>query len=549
MLGKKFSTCLRAVPIAETGLSAELSGTVEASVRRVAILVMLYLIPSIWIVQPVINDPDIWWHLRTGQWIVEHGTLPTTDPFSIYGENRPWFAYSWLFEISLYGLFRSFGESGIILYTLMAVWVVVYALHRIVSKRISDFALICGVVAISTITLSKLFTPRPWLLTIIFCAATLEVVLSLREGRLSRWFYGLPVLYVLWANVHIQFVYGLGLLGLACIAPYVDRIVAQVAGLPVPVPWRGACRRQLVTITAMCGIATLLTPYHIHLYRVVVELAGQTGMWDYAQEMLAPSFRTLADWTMLAMCAAAIYLLGRRAAASSFEVVLLLVGGLCAFRGQRDSWLLVLAVIVVVVSPRTMVTRQLSSALPRRAFAMAIVLVVAATLGIARYREYSTNEIRENTAKQFPVAAAAFVEDQGFGGPLYNHFNWGGYLSWRLPHLKVSMDGRANIHGDERIKRSISTWSGESKWIDDEELGKAALVIAQREFALASLLRRDPRFRLVHQDDTADVFVRSTPDTGSEEPNLQGPVQQSQAIALVTENASDGPRGSAVVTR
>lgn len=549
MLGKKFSTCLRAVPFSEIGLSAELNGTVETSVRRVAILVMLYLIPSIWIVQPVINDPDIWWHLRTGQWIVEHGTLPTTDPFSIYGENKSWIAYSWLFEISLYGLFRLFGESGVILYTLMAVWIMVWALHHIVSNRISDFGLACGLVAISTITLSKLFTPRPWLLTIIFCTATLEVVLSLREGRSSRWFYALPPLYVLWANVHIQFVYGLGLLGLACIAPYVDRTVAQVAGLLIPVPWRGVCRRQLAMITAMCIMATLLTPYNIHLYRIVVELAGQTGMWDYAQEMLAPSFRTLADWTMLAMFATAIYLLGRRAAVSSFEVVLILVGGLCAFRGQRDSWLLVLAVIVVVVSSRTMVTRQMSSPLSRSAFAIAIVLVVVSTLGVAKYRQFSTSEIRENTAKQFPIAAAAFVEDQGFGGTLYNHFNWGGYLSWRLPHLKVSMDGRANIHGDMRIKRSISTWSGESNWMDDEELEKAALIVAQREFALASLLRLDPRFRLVHQDDTAVVFVRATPSTRSEKPNLQTLLQHSQATAFATENSSDWPRVSSLVPR
>jgi hypothetical protein len=146
---------------------------------------------------------------------------------------------------------------------------------------------------------------------------------------------------------------------------------------------------------------------------------------------------------------------------------------------------------------------------------VSVTLVVAlGVMCILGYRGFSEAKIHENTGKLYPVEAATFVEEQGYTGSLYNHFNWGGYLLWRLPHLKVSMDGRANVHGDERIKQSILTWNGGSHWREDLELDRAEVVIAQKDMALSSLLRLDPRFQKTFQDETAVVFVRATRNAG-----------------------------------
>jgi hypothetical protein len=95
-------------------------------------------------------------------------------------------------------------------------------------------------------------------------------------------------------------------------------------------------------------------------------------------------------------------------------------------------------------------------------------------------------------------------------GPLYNHFNWGGYLIWALPRLPVSMDGRTNLHGDQRVERSFKTWSGVRGWESDPELMQARLVIGGVDDALTSAMRTDSRFKLVYEDAIAAVFVAST---------------------------------------
>lgn len=483
----------------------------EETVRRVVVLAVLYFIPAMWILQPVIIDPDIWWHLETGKWIAEHGTLPETDPFSSYGNGKPWIAYSWLFEIGIYELVQACGEIGILLYTLVGSWTIMLALHWIIAKRIQDFAIVCVVMTLSVVALSKVFTPRPWLLTILFFAITLEVVMSFREAKQSRIVWLLPLLYVVWANIHIQFIYGLGLLGLACVAPLIDLSVYRGTQHQPTMLWGSKSWRNLVGLTALCIVATLVTPHHVKLYAVVAELSTQTGMWEYTQEMQAPAFRAAADWAMLAVFCFALIQLGRRLLIlSSFEVLLLMVAAASAFRGQRDVWFLMLASLAALVPVQPREAMRQWSMVPRGGLVSVCILVAIGSVLILGHREISETEIQHNTAKVYPIAAAAFVEQQQYAGPLYNHFNWGGFLIRRLPSLKVSMDGRANVHGDERIKRSLATWAGGPHWNDDPDLNEAAVVIASPEHALTSILQLDPRFRLTYQDDTSSVFIRVT---------------------------------------
>ncbi len=495
----------------------------EEAMRRAVILALLYLIPAVLVLQPVVNDNDIWWHLQTGKWIVEHGTIPTTDPFSAYGEGKPWVAYSWLFEVGIFGLVHLFGESGIILYTLVLTWLIILVLHRIIGTRCHNFVVVCGLLATSVVCMSALLVPRTWLVTILFFAITLEVVLSLREGKTSLWFWFLPLFYVLWANTHIQFIYGLGLLGLACVASLLDQFSEPYTGFR-PVIVLGSPRwNKLVGLTSLCALATLVTPYHVHIYSVVAELSAQTGMWDYLQEMQAPPFRSLGNWVMLGLFSLTLVQLGRRSSWSSFEVLLVVFAAASAFRGQRDIWFLVLACLAVILSQYPQSNMRQWSILRADVLVPAILFVSLGVVCILGFRGFSEDKIHENTRKLYPLEAATFVEEQGYNGPLYNHLNWGGYLIWRLPQLKVSMDGRANIYGDERIEQALLTWNGNFYWEENSDLNKAGVVIARREFALASLLRLDSRFRLVYEDETAMVFIRAPQDRGqSNAPALEG---------------------------
>lgn len=478
---------------------------------RLAMLVALYAIPAVVTLRPIgdpIFDPDIWWHLRVGQWVVEHGTVPVLDPFSQV--HRPWVAYSWLYEVLIYGLYSVFGLAGIIAYRVVMALAIALALHRLIARREPRFLVATGLTAIALLAIAMLFSERPWLFTILFSILTLSAILDLREGRPSWLAPCLPVVFVLWANIHIQFVYGLALLALACIAPALDRWLHLDNRTDSAATLASPAWRRLVILSVLCLLATLINPYHVRIYEVVAEYATQPGAFRFVNELKALEFRELCDWVMLALFAAAVFALGRRSRLSIFDVLLLAMAGVLAFRARRDLWFLVVASLVSITpagrSAEPAAIFRLTK--PRLALVVAELLIVIAITAWAR--GLSRDKLEEKVAGVFPVAAARFVAEHGYRGPLFNDFNWGGYLIWALPNLPVVIDGRTNLHGDERIERIGNTWAGGPGWQADADLAASGVVIAPADAPLAELLASDGRFAAIYDDALARVFVRQS---------------------------------------
>src|SRR5207248_7079233 len=137
---------------------------------------------------------------------------------------------------------------------------VVAAVHHLIARREPRFLRAALLTGLAVLALAMLFNERPWLFTVLFCTLTLDAVLDLREGRVGPLVWVLPVVYALWASLHIQFVYGLFLLGLACAAPVLDRLLHREQ--PGASAATAFARRwwRLVVLTAVCTLATLVNP-------------------------------------------------------------------------------------------------------------------------------------------------------------------------------------------------------------------------------------------------------------------------------------------------
>src|SRR5499426_928111 len=185
----------------------------EETLRRLVIVLLVYCIPTFLAIVPVV-DPDIWWHLRTGQWIANHAQVPATDSFSAYGSGKPWVAYSWLFEILIYALFTKLGVIGILVFTVSTSLPVTLVLHGALRQARLPFIAEVFFVAVALGAMSKLISPRSWLFSILFFTVELFILFHVRRTDKFAPLLALPPLFVLWANLHIQFIYGLAVLGL-----------------------------------------------------------------------------------------------------------------------------------------------------------------------------------------------------------------------------------------------------------------------------------------------------------------------------------------------
>jgi hypothetical protein len=477
----------------------------EKTLRRLVILVLLYCIPASQAMVPFV-DPDIWWHFRTGQWIFSHGHVPMTDPFSFYGVGRPWVAYSWLFEILVYVLFTKLGLMGILVFTVSMSFLIALVLHGALRRAGLPFIAEVFPVAAALGAMSSLLSPRPWLFSILFFTLELFILFHVRRTDKIAPLVALPPLFVIWANLHIQFIYGLAVLGLFLM----EVLLSQLPSLSLYPRHRPNISFGRVSFLLLaCLFATLITPYHFRLYTPILEYIGQTGAFQVVLELLPLSFRDLTDWLVIGLTIVAAFVLGWQRAWLPFPTLLLLMGTFLAFRARRDVWVLVLAAAFIIGE-----FGRFASSEPSFGFTKLRTICVIITLTVAIYviglrRQISEQQLESVVERLYPVAAVKFINERNYSGPLYNHFNWGGYLIWTLPRLLVSVDGRTNLHGDERIKRSFNTWSGLRGWESDPELMKARLVIGDVNDALTNVMRTDSRFKLVYEDAIAAVFIAS----------------------------------------
>jgi hypothetical protein len=460
-------------------------------------------------------DPDLGWHLRTGAWVVEHNTVPTTDPFSrsSHESPRPWLAYSWLFEVGLYHLHEFWGLAGIVLYRVVMALAVMISLLRLQAKRECRFQAQAVPAALAMISLLPVLTERPWMFTILFSIWTLDAVLSLRAGTAGSVVWLLPVVFMVWANVHIQFVYGLLLLGLGCGAPLVDRYLGRDLAEPGAGRLGSPDWRRLLGLTAACAAATLVNPYHVDVYRVVFEYGTQMVPFKTIDELTAPTFRGTSDWAMLILLGLTGFFLGRKQRLSAFDVLLLGVAAFLAFRAKRDIWFMSMTAVALLATSSTVTQAARLSAQAGRLHHGVLFIggAVACLLGVGWVFLVTESRLRKELEEQFPVRAVAFVEEKGYAGPLYNEVNWGGFLIWQLPRLPVCIDGRTNLYGNDLIDQAHRTSTGAPGWGLDPNLRAAKVAIVDARGSLAALLQMDKRFRLVYADKVAMVFVASAP--------------------------------------
>ena len=491
-------------------LRSKLHGIGQVPVVQMLALIGLYSYTALRMIRKFgVLDPDIWWHMATGRWMLQHHALPVNDPFSMYGATRPWLVYSWVFDLGVQTLFARFGLVGIFLLQILVHVLVAVALYHLVKSLLPDFWRALALTAVSLYAVSHIYAPRPGMATVIFTILELGILLAVRRGESPKKLWLLPLIFVAWANIHIQFVYGLGLLGVFACEPVVMRVL-QLAG---DEEIRGVFARAKYFWAALggCLLATFVNPYGPRLYSTVIEYMHQPKSYALVMELKAMTFRQPEHYVaaFLALCAAMA--IGWRRERRPLWPMLLAVSALVAFRSVKEIWFLsVIAACAIadgwallpVACERIATAREVWR---NRMFLGAGVLAV---LMLAyRNNDVSNDWIAMQVAGSFPEASVGYIEKHHLPGPLYNDFTWGGYLIWRLPWLRVANDGRTNVHGDARVEQDWKVWNGKPGWDSDPELSAANLIVADKKYALTELLKRDGRFRLVFEDKDAAVFV------------------------------------------
>lgn len=152
-----------------------------------------------------IHGNDFWWHIKAGEWIVEHKRIPVKDIFSWYGmqENISWTAHEWLSEVIFYEIYRWLGSAGMYLFSIVAAGIFIWLLFREVRPYCRKNLLISGLYfSLLAVLCSLFFYGRPHMFSFFLLFFELKILYEFMENPKSNKIYLIILIGCLWSNLH-----------------------------------------------------------------------------------------------------------------------------------------------------------------------------------------------------------------------------------------------------------------------------------------------------------------------------------------------------------
>ena len=451
-----------------------------------------------------VTDPDVWWHLKTGEYIAAHKTVPHTDPFSYTRAGEPWVAHEWLSELLLYHLQRTAGFGGLILLFAAILCTAFFFLYL----RCGPAPYVAGVAALfAAWATAPVWGVRPQVLTLLLTSLWLLILeRSERDPKLLWW--TLP-LTLLWVNLHAGFALGLALSALFLAGEWIEPKLGVLSQQNPP---------RLLTAAFILLLDLLIVPLNpngLRLFSYPIETLRSAAMQNYIAEWASPNFHHAEYWPFL------LIVLGTFAALSwsrrqprPRDLLLLLVSlyaSLCSIR--------MIPLFVLITAP--LIAQRLgnwprSSSRPRRLPARSLfntvmfnaVIVLAMAVFASVHIAQVIQRQPQAEAQQFPAGAVAFLEAHPSSGPIFNHYDWGGYLIWKLyPSAPVFIDGRADLYGEPLLHDFADAYQLKDDWQKILQRWRINTVIVPRDSALATGLRSAPGWTVSYQDSQAIILI------------------------------------------
>ena len=454
------------------------------------------------------QDGDLPRHMAIGRYVLAGHLPPVHDIFSHTVPGASFAPHKWLSGVLFYLAYLIFAEKGMVILSASALattFTLIYA--ESVSRaglRLPVFLLVIWGAAITSLH----WIVRPHIFTMLLFAIWLILTDRLAKGeRVLIWYF--PVLMLLWNNIHGEYISGLLVTG-AYLAGWIwdylfnrDKAPAQTG-------------KRLAAVAGLSLLVTLLNPISLRAWGTVTDWMGNQYLMSHTDETIPPDFLQSKFYILLAFLAFSLFLLamkreklstGQSIALAGFSALTLFSARNVHFYGVAAPFLLAptlagsLSVPVIKRYETFFSTTESGS---RGIFwALGTVLV-----GIVLLAFTPLGFEQRFSPAYFPVQAVEWLKTHPQQGEMFNPFDWGGYLSLKLPEKRVFIDSQGDVYGETFIRKYEQVITLQPSWqsILDEYSVRWALVPA--DWALVRALSSDG-WQEVYRDGTAVVLTRS----------------------------------------
>jgi hypothetical protein len=450
-----------------------------------------------------IFEGDTWYDILAGEDLLRTHVWPTSESYSFTIQGNGSISYQWLAQV-LWALTDHLGGLRALAGLLMAlVALLMLLLYYYAYLRCGN----CKAAFLACLVLLPLITPfitlRPQLLGYVFLLITMICLERFREGH-ARALWPLPLLFLLWVNIHGSFVLGLFVLGVY----WASGLVGFRHGSLEAIRWTPGQRLQLAKIALFSVIALTITPYGTRLAAYPLQLVSASPL-GIARITEYQPLGAFGDLLKLFLALLLLFVLAQAVLGPAYrleELVLLLVAIYGAFVHLR---LLLFFVLVFAPLLATLLARWVPTyERTKDRYLLNAVLIGLAALALAKIFP-SQADLESVVAGAFPRGAVEYLKRHPFRGRMFNDDFWGGYLIRSLGREhEIFIDGRSQLYEEAGV---FSDYLRIGDLDRDTPLllrkyGVEACLIRSGS-PLATYLSVSPDWELMFSDDVSSLFL------------------------------------------
>lgn len=444
--------------------------------------------------QPVI-DPDTGWHLATGRYIFENKTTPQQDLFSYSLPDHPYIAHSWAFDLLMFAIFMNFGQMGLaFLYaslttTSMLIWANLCQKND--GARNAHFFL--PFIAYGVIEITG---QRPQAVTVL----GLSILFSLLASELNtrkKWL--IPLLFLVWSNLHGGVVLGIAILFLWLFIHHIYKTKTNNLG-----EW---------TKTAIFSwIATLVNPYSYKIYSFALGMVTNSTAHIYNSDWV-PLFSSRLDPTSMTLritiiAFSLVAILDNKD--KVVEAILALLFTLLSLKSLRFLIPLLGVVAPLLIST---ISRATTNA-QKKSWFLPVCIVLISSFFYESFIDKTKLLCANNfecygKLAKMPAGAVAYIKTNGLAGNFFNYYTWGGYLEWELPNSKFFIDGRMDnffVDGKSFMEEFVDVDRQREGWYERLIAYKTDGVIMPSNWQKQKLYLVEKNWKILFEDDVVTVM-------------------------------------------
>lgn len=397
-------------------------------------------------------DPDFGWHLKVGQDSLELRDAPRVNLYNYPLLNASWINHEWLKDLGLYLMYEKLSYHFIhIFFALLFLAAIFFSLVLVFKKHgfwPSFFASIFFVLIGTKAALPHLGI-RPQELALLF---TVLVLYFLNKGK-RLWLY-LPIVFLIWANLHGSFTLGLGLVLAWQLLLYFNtfkffRKLFAFFHLKV----KGVYDRKNWLILPLSFVATLINPYGLALYNSLLEYSNTYYLKTIA-EWLSQFSYPFAYWQLLFLSLSLAFFIvycfeKLKDKLDAWQVFLFIFFFVLAFKSRRHFPLFVLVNLSLLTEIFLHFGRQLKDLKPSNLMFRLNIGIASIVSLLLFYTFLSGLNYHQNPFESFchryPCQALSFIKNNESltkNLNIFNDYGWGGFMIWQYPEKLLFIDGR-----------------------------------------------------------------------------------------------------------